>query len=88
MDTIISITFPHGVFTDGESAMNDAISAMSHSNPCTVLTCVFYLFDMNVKKKVLPVPTATKKGTCSYAGFRKSFGMISEASDPKVLEET
>ena len=32
---------PLVLFTDGDIAMNAAICAMSYSNPCTVLTCVF-----------------------------------------------
>ena len=42
---------------------------------------------MNVKKKVLPVLTASGKGSSSWAGFRKGLGMIREAIDPKVLEK-
>ena len=34
------VPVPPVLFTDGDVAMNDAISAMSYSNPCTVLTCV------------------------------------------------
>ena len=67
--------------------MNAAISTMSYSNPFTVLTCVFHLFDMNVKKKVLPVLAASGKGSSLWAGFRKDLGIIHEASDLKVLEE-
>ena len=59
------VPVPPVLFTDGDIAMNAAISAMSYSNPCTVLTCVFHLFDMNVKKKVLPVLTASGKGSSS-----------------------
>ena len=67
--------------------MNAAISAMSYSNPYTVLTWVFHLFDISVKKKVLPVQTANGKGASSRAGLRKGTGIVRAASDPKVLEE-
>ena len=40
-----------------------------------------------MKKKVLPVLTASGKGSSSWAGFRKGLGIIREASDLKVLEE-
>ena len=53
------------LFTERDIAMNAAISAMSYSNPCTVLMYVFHLFDMNVKKTVFPVLTASGKGYSS-----------------------
>ena len=52
---LFQLPFPPVLFTDGDIAMNAAISAMSYSNPCTVLTCGFHLFELNLKKKVLPV---------------------------------
>ena len=75
------------LFTDRDIAMSAAILSMNHSYPFTVWTCVFHLFDMNVKKKVLPIMTANGKGTPSWAGFRKGVVMIREASDPKIFEK-
>ena len=42
---------------------------------------------MNMKKKVLPVLTASGRGASSWARLMKGVGMIREASDPKVLQE-
>ena len=57
--------------TDRDIAMDAAICAMSYSNPSTVFSCIFHLFYINLKKKVLPVLTVSGKGASSLAGFKK-----------------
>ena len=69
----IMVPFPSNVFTDGDAAMSAAISSFPNEKSITVLTCVFHLFDQNVKKKVLPVLTANGKGSSSVGyEFRTS----------------
>ena len=78
---------PPVLSTYEDNSLNAAISAIPDSNLYILFACVFYLFDMKVKKRLLPVLTASGEGASSWAGFRKGLRMIREAGDPNVIEE-
>ena len=78
---------PHVIFTDGDDSMHAAISSIPYSNDIHHLLCTFHLFDLNVKKKVMPILQATSQGNGSqWELFRKGLSMCREAGSISQFE--
>ena len=67
---------PNFILTDGDDSMYTTIASFPYSDNVHHPLCTFYLFDLNVKKKMMPILQAMDSGNGSqWAPFRKGLSM-------------